>query len=177
MSQKLQAVMPYLFLVEGGLVDNPNDPGGRTNLGITQATYDKFREKHHLIPQDVARITTQAAITIYNNEYWHPNRCEEMPWPAYLLHFDGCVNHRQADANIILQRALGVEDDGRIGPRTMAAVLATKFNPNFSWRYIWERQLFYSRIVKNRPSQGEFSWIWTWRLDKLLQRTAEGPNG
>ena len=59
----------------------------------------------------------------------------------------------------------------------MSALAVARFNIIWRCRYVWERQLFYGRIIKRDRTQGEFAWIWTWRLDKLLQRIAEGPNG
>lgn len=50
---------------EGGYVDNPNDPGGRTKYGITQSDLETWRLDHADFPSDVADLTTDQATSIY----------------------------------------------------------------------------------------------------------------
>ena len=42
MSGFVQA-LPVVLRFEGGYADHPNDPGGATNKGITQAVFDAYR--------------------------------------------------------------------------------------------------------------------------------------
>lgn len=55
---------------EGGQVENPNDPGGRTNLGVTQATFDSWRDSQGLPREDVFNITKDEAAQIAKVQYW-----------------------------------------------------------------------------------------------------------
>jgi lysozyme family protein len=87
----LRAVTNVL-VSEGGRVDHPADPGGRTNLGVTQKTFDAWRDTRSLPREDVWSITRDEAVEIYRERYWHP-------LPAGLaddvrfMAFDAAVNH------------------------------------------------------------------------------------
>ncbi len=78
---------------EGGAVNNPHDPGGATNFGITQHTYDGWRTKKGLLIQPVTLITQDEVTAIYKEEYWDANNLESMPqvWQLFLL--DSYVQH------------------------------------------------------------------------------------
>jgi lysozyme family protein len=60
---------------------------------------------------------------IYWRKHWQAGRCERMPWPVNLAHFDACVNTGLRQAAKFLQRAVDAEDDGRIGPLTLRAMV------------------------------------------------------
>lgn len=99
---------------EGGLVDNPNDPGGLTNFGISQRAYPDV---------DIRALTRNQAMAIYERDYWTPLRCEELPTDVAVVLFDMAVNMGRDRAVRLLQRALNIPQDGLIGPRTIAACI------------------------------------------------------
>ena len=53
--------LPDILRYEVGYVNNPNDHGGRTNKGITQVTYDRWRDSQHLLCQSVRLTDTEGA--------------------------------------------------------------------------------------------------------------------
>ena len=108
--------------VEGGYTDDPSDHGGATNKGITQREYAEWLRLNHLPKRKVADILNVDVREIYWSEYWLAGRCDRMPWPLCLAHFDACVNVGVGQAAKFLQRALGCKDDGAIGPRMLAAL-------------------------------------------------------
>lgn len=55
---------------EGGRAEHPNDPGGRTNLGVTQATFNAWRDSQGQPREDVFNITRQEAAEIAKVRYW-----------------------------------------------------------------------------------------------------------
>jgi lysozyme family protein len=77
---------------EGGYVDHPNDPGGRTNRGITQFTYDRWRKLKNLEPRHVRELTKEEEVLIYYELYWAPAGCSEMEYPYNIAVFDTAVN-------------------------------------------------------------------------------------
>src|SRR5882757_8485403 len=106
---------------EGGNDDDPADHGGRTSRGIIQREYDAWRKENHLAPLDVWKAPQSNIETIYHDEYWEPY-CDLLPvGPDYLL-FNMAVNAGPDRGARILQRALGVTPDGRIGPITRQAI-------------------------------------------------------
>jgi lysozyme family protein len=86
-----------IIAIEGGYVCNPNDPGGETKFGISKRTFPDLAIKE---------LTEADAKRIYLDQYWLPNRCEEMPHGLDLLYFDCCVNQGPRAAVIVLDRAL-----------------------------------------------------------------------
>lgn len=105
---------------EGGFVDDPRDPGGATNMGITRATLARARGRS-LAVEDVRRLTRPEAAAIYRRSYWDPIRGDDLPAGLDLAAFDLAVNSGPARAGRLLQRVLGCAEDGVVGPATLAA--------------------------------------------------------
>ena len=154
----------YIFKLEGGYVNDPDDSGGATNLGITQNVYDSTKKK------DVKNITEAEAESIYLKNYWLPSKCDiiDKTHPALAaIHFDCAVNCGVYQANKLLQRALGVEDDGVIGSITLRSVRMCD-EVKASMAYLHKRADFYKLLAK-KPRQGKFLKSWIHRL-KFLSR-------
>lgn len=112
-SSNFDRAIPILLEEEGGLVDNPKDPGGLTKYGISQRSYP------HL---DIRALTPEAAAAIYARDFWPACGAEQLPWPLCSFVFDHSVNAGSVAAIKCLQRAAHVGDDGHLGPQTLAAV-------------------------------------------------------
>jgi lysozyme family protein len=104
--------------LEGGYTNNPNDPGGPTNKGITQHLYDFYRASHLLFPQSVASISLAEATEIYRLYFWNIYSCSLMPAKLAVAFFDTVINMSPKEAIMILQMALNVTADGILGPIT-----------------------------------------------------------
>ena len=115
--------LQHVLTWEGGLVDHPADPGGRTNHGITQITLRDARQAWPALnlPTDVGLLTHAQVAEIYRRMYWNACRCDELPDALALVVFDAAVNAGVAKARQWLQRALKVKVDGDIGPKTLTA--------------------------------------------------------
>lgn len=116
----LELVLGY----EGGESDDPNDRGGLTLQGITQAAYDRYRDGRGLDRRPVTDSTDEERRTIYREDYWDLGRCGDMAWPLGLVHFDSMVQHGRAPW--LLQEALQefhpqLLVDGVVGRNTLAA--------------------------------------------------------
>jgi len=146
-----EKALSHVLRFEGGYSDHPHDPGGATNFGITQATYDAWRSSQGLMLVPVKDITRQEVETIYRERYWQPARCDELPASLRLLHFDAAVNCGVANAIKFLQRALGVTADGIIGPITRRA-LQNAPESLLAHDLLWERLRYYHAIsARSRP--------------------------
>jgi lysozyme family protein len=106
---------------EGGFCNNPDDPGGATNFGITLAALQSARGCP-ATAEDVRAMKRSEAVEIYRASYWLPARCGDMPAGVDLMVFDFGVNAGARTAVRALQRLLGVRDDGSVGPVTLAAL-------------------------------------------------------
>ena len=117
------AALEFVLGYEGGYSNNPKDPGGETNLGITQRTLTEYVRTHSAsgLPTDVRALKRGQAAKIYHDWYWLPISGDDLPPAIALLVFDCAVNQGVARASRILQDALGVKVDGVIGPLTIAA--------------------------------------------------------
>ncbi len=124
MSEKnFQQSLKFNLLDEGGNDDDPADHGGRTSRGITQREYTAWLKEQGRPNLDVWKAPQADIETIYHDEYWLPIS-PTLPTGIDYLYFDLAVNGGPARAAKMLQRALGVTQDGRIGPITRAAVAA-----------------------------------------------------
>ena len=109
--------------------------------------------------------------SIYHLDYWVAGKCDALPWPASMAHFDACVNHGIRNASKLLQRAAGVQDDGKIGPKTLAAV--DKADPvELVNGMLWKRLAFYEAIVLHRPKMKVFLLAWLSRVNDLHRKTS-----
>ena len=106
---------------EGGFTDDPRDPGGATNLGITLATLTHWRGRP-ATADDVRHLTIAEADAIYQALYWHAMRCDLLPIGIALMVFDFGVNAGPGTSARELQSAIGVTVDGVVGPVTALAV-------------------------------------------------------
>lgn len=122
--------------IEGAFSDDPNDPGGSTNLGIslrfasTVGDLDKDGRLDLDVDgdgdvdvHDIRRLTRHEAEVVYRAMFWISCQCHKMSWPLALQMFDTAINMGRGAAVSVLQTSVGVSVDGKLGPVTMAAVV------------------------------------------------------
>lgn len=106
---------------EGGFVNHPKDPGGMTNLGVTKRTWESWTGK----PASEAEMRALTPLTVaplYRKNYWDAVCGDKLPPGLALCVFDFAVNAGPGRAARYLQKVVGANQDGRIGPQTLAAV-------------------------------------------------------
>ena len=113
--------MPHVFSEEGGYVDLKADPGGATNLGITLATLSAW-EGRKVSKAEVRALTKAKATEIYRANFWDKIAGDDLPAGVDYAVFDFCINSGPARAVKMLQKVVGVDQDGIIGAKTLAAV-------------------------------------------------------
>nr|WP_227553448.1 glycosyl hydrolase 108 family protein [Acinetobacter baumannii] len=148
---------------EGGYVNHPSDPGGETNYGITKSVARQYGYKGSMkdIPMDIVE-------KIYKNQYWDAMSCDSFPFSVGFQLFDAAVNHGQLNARKLLQRAVGVKDDGIVGSLTLAAV---RKQPQFALISLFnsKRIEFYTKI----STFNAFGKGWMARVAVNLKYAAE----
>ena len=98
---------------EGAYVSDPRDPGGETKFGVSKRSYPDV---------DIKNLTLEAAKQLYKRDFWDRAHCDSLhPVIAFQV-FDAAVNSGIGQSIRFLQRAIGVADDGVMGPLTMAAI-------------------------------------------------------
>ena len=108
---------------EGGYVHHSIDPGGRTNLGVTQTTWESWVGRE-VDEAEMRGLTPEKVEPLYKEKYWDAVRGDELPMGLDYLMFDFAVNAGAGRAIKILQTAVGVTPDGGFGPMTEKAVQA-----------------------------------------------------
>lgn len=170
MSTLFETALAFTLPTEGGFVNDPDDSGGATNHGITQVTYDRYRLSLHEMNQSVQSITDDEVSAIYEQVYWTPAHCAEMPLQLAVCHFDWAVNHGVAGAIKTLQQVLSVADDGVFGPQTSSRLQQSARASNLPiliGDYLDARRAWYEQRVMDVPSQMKFKAGWLHRVNDL----------
>ncbi len=165
-SASFQASLPFILSWEGGFVDHPADPGGRTNKGVTQKVYDRWRVRRGSAPRDVKLIDDAEVHAIYETDYWLPPRCDLLQQQFDLVQFDTAVNMGAGRAVRLLQHAVGCDVDGDFGPATERAVAACERSSAMA-EYCNAREAFYRRLATAKPQLAVFLKGWLNRLNAL----------
>ena len=150
MLSKFDEIIDVVLKHEGGLVDDKDDPGGLTNLGISQRAYPD---------EDIRGLTVERAKELYKRDYWDRYRTGDLPDRLRHIFVDMCINMGGGRAIKILQEACNsknatkIDVDGGIGPATIKA--ATNVEP---FRLRAYRVMFYAELVMKKPEQMKF-WV------------------
>lgn len=99
--------------LEGGYLNDPKDPGGETKYGISKRAHPT---------EDIGSMTLERAKEIYRRGYWEPVRGDLIPAPLNAYVFDAAVNQGTDAAVRMLQKVLGVAQDGIFGLGTQKRV-------------------------------------------------------
>lgn len=152
MQNNFSQSLAFVLKDEGQNDDDPADHGGRTSRGITQKEYDAWRQEQNEPTQDIWTASQDDITKIYHHEYWEPY-CDGFPNGVDYLYFDMAVNAGPYRAAVLLQRALGIISDGRIGPVTRQAIAVA--NPKLLIEgYTQEKQDFYRSLHQPRFLNG-----------------------
>jgi len=140
-----------------GYGNDPTDPGGETKYGIAKNANPSIDVKH---------LDWDGAKAIYYSHYWLNGKCDKMNGRIAALNFDGAVQHGPGTAAKFIQRAIGVTDDGAIGPNTLT-VLATK-DPIAVCNSVCDQRIaFYNNIVVQKPDQQKYLAGWLRRVSEM----------
>lgn len=97
--------------IEGGYVNDPQDPGGETNGGISKASYPQL---------EIRTLTRDDKKRIYYRDFWSPLQLDRIPPRIALVVFDSAVNQGRDAAVKLLQAGIGASVDGIVGPETIS---------------------------------------------------------
>ena len=160
MKQNFNRSLEFVLKSEEGFSDNPADPGGMTNLGVTKGAWERF-VGHPVTEADMRALTPDAVGSFYHQKYWDLAQCDFFPSGLDYMMFDFAVNAGVDRATKTLQTAVGAFPDGSIGVRTLAAVISCKDLLN---AFSAAKRDFY-RSLKTFPIFGKG---WLKRVDEVL---------
>ncbi|MBX3506865.1 MAG: glycoside hydrolase family 108 protein [Parvibaculum sp.] len=162
--ENFQKALDKALVHEGGKVDDPRDPGGRTNQGVTQRVYDGYRQRIGLPKRDVYLMTPAERDAIYKRQYWDVIRGDDLPPGVDYFVFDGAINSGPLQSVKWIQRALGtVKVDGHLGDATLGAIMAHG-DHDMLIADAAERRMTFLRALKTWKTFGNG---WTRRVDQV----------
>jgi lysozyme family protein len=163
MKSNFESALKAVLHHEGGFVHHKDDPGGMTNLGCTK----KVWEEHcgHEVDEKAMRALTPSDVApLYKRKYWDKINGDELPDGVDYAVFDCSINSGPGRAAKFLQSCAGVEPDGGIGPKTLAAVKAIV--PSDLVQDYSKRRLSF---MMDLPTWGTFGKGWTRRVNEVEQ--------
>lgn len=119
-SERFDRAMKILAVHEGGYSNHKDDPGGATNFGITQKTYDDYNRLKGRSPKSVKNISKEETDEIFRNQYWNAVRADDLPDGVAYCVFDAAVNSGPGRAARWLQKVIGAKVDGVVGDETIS---------------------------------------------------------
>ena len=140
---------------EGGYVNDPLDPGGETNFGITKANYPDI---------DIKKLKKDQAVNIYRMDYWDKMNLEGIENELLVLQvFDMGVNAGIRISIKMIQRLAGAYPDGICGPVTKNLINGS--NQLLVELFKCERKKYYSALVRKNLKLNRFLQGWFNRVD------------
>ena len=166
MIENLDKAIEHMLKEEGGYVNHPADPGGRTNLGVTQKVWEEW-VGHPVDEKQMRELTKADVVPLYQRKYWNACRCSELPSGLDLCLYDTSDNSGPGLAVKLLQSCLGVAVDGAIGPNTIAA--ANQFRGSALIHLIEDYCSARQAFLISLPTFGTFGKGWTARVNRLKE--------
>ena len=143
--EDFKKALNFVKQVEGGKSNHKADKGGKTNLGITQITYDEYNKKRNLPIKDINNITENEASKIYYEDFWKKSGAKNLKDKSMgLMLFDAAVNHGVAGAKKYYEKSGG----------------------DFDKFYQLRKEYYDNRIIE-KPNQEVFHKGWISRINQL----------
>ena len=158
---------------EGGYVDNPADPGGATNYGISLRflkgkglDIGDIDGDGDIDVDDIRALTLDKAKALMRRNFWDVFPLDNVKPLCAMVIYDTAVNMGVGYAKKMTQQALGVAVDGRWGPLTWGALkLCNDRKTAAAMCHI--RRERYCELARNNPALGAFLKGWLRRVDAL----------
>jgi len=124
MNTNFDACLAHLLKHEGGFVNHPSDPGGATNLGVTQEVWEDWIDRT-VSEENMKALTPSKVAPLYREMYWDRVKGDKLPSGVDYCVFDAAVNSGTSRAAKWLQTTVAAVADGVIGEQTLKLVLLT----------------------------------------------------
>lgn len=179
MKDNFEKCLDWVLEHEGGLDDDPYDPGSLTNKGITIFRFAEHRKvvltlnkgkpvrdaTFKELAAELKKISNREVAEIYYKYYWAPMRCDDLPAGIDYAVFDFGVNSGPARSAKYLQEVLRVHVDGKIGPVTIAA--ASKAGGSYVVTELCNRR---QKFLNGLSTFWRFGRGWTRRVNEVRAR-------
>ena len=180
----IEDILDEVLRSEGGFVEDPADPGGATNRGISlryargvgldnDGDGDADRD-------DILRVTAEQVRDLYRADFWERPGINRLPGEIQPVMLDWAVTSGPPRPVMALQRLISMaqigfelDDDGVIGPKTRRAAehAQAEMGPYLNNAIVDERLDFYRRLVARRPAAARFLYGWLARAERFRKET------
>ena len=150
---KFTEAIGVILYHEGGYVNDKDDPGGETMMGISKRAYPNL---------DIKGLTEDDVKEIYHKDYWLKGKVDKLPVKLRLPYFDMVGNMGKRRAVKVLQEAITGKGwkttvDGGIGPQTINNAIKSGLEPERLRSY---RVKYYADLVNRKPKLGKYWYGW-----------------
>ena len=164
MTTNIEKALKFVLQWEGKFVNDPDDPGGATNFGVTINTLralgiDIDGDKD-IDVDDVRKIRMSndtpemdSVVEIYREKYWNALDCDNLAWPIAMAAFDTAVNCGVGRAKRWLKESLAGELDKSV--------------ENHLREFLNMRVVHYLKIIRNNPDLAKYKKGWLNRVTDL----------
>jgi len=177
-SQSFLELMDFIIQVEGVYVNDEDDPGGETIVGIARnfhSDWDGWKivdaKKPEIFKWNISDIKNSTLypfiIDFYYKNYWEKLDMAKIPKKIRKLYFDTAINMGKTRAKKLLQEAVGAYPDGIIGPKTLNLIQMTKPKLIFS-NFKLKRIEFYTELCKRNKKYRKYLLGWIDRVLKIV---------
>lgn len=168
---KIEEITPLILKWEGGFVDDPDDRGGATNMGVTIGTYEAYcRRKGYPKPsvERLKNLSMEEWTDILRTMYWDVCKADDIGSQSVAnMIVDWAWHSGTGTAIRKVQKVVGVERDGDIGPITLAAINSVSALPLFGMLKA-ERVRHLKEICRKRPANNKFMKGWMNRVNDII---------
>ena len=166
------ATMDLMLNLEGKKTDDPRDRGGRTNFGVTQGTYNRWRNSKNLPRQDVFKITKDEAMQLYKKNFWGIIGGDKLPQKTAMALMSFALTDGPEDSVRLVQRMLKIPATGYMGPATLDKInkLVKKYGDEGFANKVLNRQII---RYKNDEQAHIYGRGWVNRANKVRTRISK----
>lgn len=161
-------IINNLVELEGGKSNLSYDKGGKTNLGITQYTYNNWNKKHNKPLKDVYKITRQEADQIYKEEYWNIIKGDQLPPNVAHIMLSQALLDGPQDSIRLVQKLLGLKVDGIMGSDTINKIKRLTVNGDIKLATAIANKQIYR--LKTDEDADKFGKGWNSRVRKVMKK-------
>lgn len=168
--------LPTILQHEGGFVDDPDDPGGATNKGITLKTFQAYAHLVGVEPTlaNLKQITSEQAGIIYYEIYWKGIMGDQITDGQVAQQYVDFYINAGSNAVRVMQQTVNEMGqtctvDGAMGPNMLKCINALPGKPLFQG-YKINRAEYYENLVKRNPKLGKFLKGWLNRTNSFVYK-------
>lgn len=169
---KPENVIRHILKWEGGLVNDPNDPGGVTNRGVTLTTWQQYCRQYtgrtdRANAEGLKAMSNEEWTDLFTRMFWDAAECDDIKTNCIADMLADFYWHSGRYAIRVLQRCVGATADGIVGKQTITLVNSFRTQRQLFHNYKQARIQYLENIVRRRPASAKYLKGWLRRVNAL----------